>query len=511
VTRARVVVGLTLGFAAAVALAGPGGAQGSGGAPQAGQGTPRGGRAGRWSGDPLVKAWAVYDQYCVGCHGRDLEGAAAVSLVDGQWKFGGDDERIAETIRNGRPGTAMAAFKDVLNEPQLWQLVILIRQAEADSKTRPAAVVDPEGNVVKSEKQTFKLEVVARNLETPWGIAFLPDGRMLVTERPGRLRIVENGRMQPEPVAGTPKPWVVQDGGFLDVEVHPNYAQTGWIYLSYAEPGPNDTSTSPPRPATTSMTVILRGKLRDNRWVDEQVLFKGPPDLYRPENVHYGSRFLFDRQGKLLYSIGDRGQSAAAQDLGSPLGKVHRINDDGTVPSDNPFVGKAGAVPTIWTYGHRNPQGFSFDPVTGILWEAEHGPTGGDELNILEPGHNYGWPMISHGLEPGITQTTREGMEPPIVYWNPAIAPSGIHFYSGARYPHWRNDLFVTGLGGTALRRLEVKGRQVTHQEVVFDSYGRVRDVVTGPGGLLYVALQLPGQSLSASTPGLVVRLVPME
>ena len=187
---------------------------------------------------------------------------------------------------------------------------------------------------------------------------------------------------------------------------------------------------------------------------------------------------------------------------------MHRINDDGTVPSDNPFVGRAGAVPTIWTYGHRNPQGFSIDPVSGLLWESEHGPMGGDELNVLEAGHNYGWPVISHGLEPGITQTAHEGMEPPIVYWNPTIAPSGIHFYAGTRYPSWRNDLFVTGLGGTALRRLEVKGRQVMHQEVVFNRYGRVRDIVTGPDGLLYVALQLPGPRVSDSTPGVVVRLV---
>jgi glucose/arabinose dehydrogenase len=190
---------------------------------------------------------------------------------------------------------------------------------------------------------------------------------------------------------------------------------------------------------------------------------------------------------------------------------VHRVNDDGTVPSDNPFVGRTGVVSTIWTYGHRNPQGLSIDPATGLLWESEHGPMGGDELNLLEAGHNYGWPVVSHGLEPGITGTTHEGMDPPIVYWNPTIAPSGIHFYAGTRYPSWRNDLFVTGLGGTALRRLEVKGREVTHQEVLFNRYGRVRDVVTGPDGLLYVALQLPGAKLSASTPGMVVRLVPVE
>jgi aldose sugar dehydrogenase len=465
------------------------------------QSPPRDPRAGRGPGDPTVKAWATYDQYCVACHGRNLEGGAAGSLIDDTWKFGVDDAHVVETIREGRKGTAMVAFKDLLRERQIWELVLLIRREGAQAKEHPPTIVDPDGQVIRSEKQAFKLEVVARDLETPWGIAFLPDGRMLVTERPGRLRIVEEGRLLPEPVTGTPKPWAVQDGGFLDVEVHPSYAENGWIYLSYAAAGPND----------TSMTAIVRGRLRDHRWVDEQSVYRPPPELYGPQNYHYGSRFVFDRQGKLLYSIGDRGQPPAAQDLGSPLGKVHRVNDDGTVPSDNPFVGRAGAVPTIWTYGHRNPQGFAIDSVTGLLWESEHGPMGGDELNILEAGHNYGWPVISHGLEPGITQTAHEGMEAPIVYWNPTIAPSGIHFYTGTRYPQWRNDLFVTGLGGTALRRLEVKGRFVTHQEVVFNRYGRVRDVVTGPDGLLYVALQLPGVMLSSSTPGVVVRLLPID
>jgi glucose/arabinose dehydrogenase len=442
----------------------------------------------------------VYDQYCVACHGRNLDGGAASSLIDGARSFGGDDALIVKAIREGRHGTAMVGFKDVLSEEQIWQLVVLIRQEEAAAKGRPTTIVDPEGHVIRSQKQSFKLEVVARGLETPWAVAFLPDGRLLITERPGRLRIVEKGRLLPEPVAGTPKVWAVQDGGLLDVEVHPGYAKNGWIYLSFAIAGPND----------ASMTTIVRGKLKGNAWGDEQAVYKPAPELFGTSNIHYGSRFLFDRDGRLFYSIGDRGVPKAAQDLGSPLGKVHRVNDDGTIPSDNPFVGRADAVPTVWSYGHRNPQGFSIDPRTGLLWETEHGPTGGDELNLLDKGRNYGWPAISHGLEPGITQTAREGMEPPVVYWNPTIAPSGIHFYSGTRYPGWRNGLFVTALGGTALRRLEVKGRQVTHQEVVFDSYGRVRDVVTGPDGLLYVALQLPGARVSDSTPGVVVRLVPL-
>jgi glucose/arabinose dehydrogenase len=465
------------------------------------QAPPRDPRAGHAPDDPIAETFAVYDQHCVACHGRNLEGGAAGSLIDGVWKFGGEDAQIAETIRAGRKGTAMASFRPVLTEDQIWRLVLLIRQEEAAAREHPPTIVDPDGAVIRSEKQAFRIEVVARDLETPWGLAFLPDGRMLVTERPGRLRMVEKGRLLPDPVTGTPKVWAEQDGGLLDVEVHPGYAGNGWIYLSYARPGPHD----------TSMTAVVRGRIRESAWVDEQAIYTPAPDLFGTPNYHYGSRFLFDRGGKLLFSIGDRGQKDAAQDPARPLGKVHRVNDDGTVPADNPFASRAGAAPTVWSYGHRNPQGLAIDPVSGLLWESEHGPMGGDELNILEPGHNYGWPVISHGLEPGLIGTTHEGMEPPIVYWNPTIAPSGIHFYEGNRYPRWRNDLFVTGLGGTALRRLEVKGRQVTHQEIVFNRYGRVRDVVTGPDGLLYVALQLPGVKLSSSTPGAVVRLVPIE
>jgi len=482
-------VGLWTATAAALALA------------ASAQAPPRDPRAGRGPEDPIRKSWAAYDQHCVACHGRHLEGGAAGSLIDGVWKFGGDDAQIAETIREGRKGTAMASFKPVLTEEQIWRLVVLIRQEEAEAREHPPTIVDPDGAVIRSEKQAFRIEVVARDLETPWGLAFLPDGRLLITERPGRLRIVEKGRLLPAAVANTPTVWNEQDGGLLDVEVHPRYAENGWIYLSYAKPGPGE----------TSMTAIVRGCVRENRWVNEQEIYSPAPDLDGRPNHHYGSRLLFDRQGKLLFSIGDRGQKEAAQDLASPLGKVHRVNDDGTVPADNPFAGRAGAIPTIWTYGHRNPQGLSIDPASGLLWESEHGPMGGDEVNILGAGHNYGWPVISHGLEPGITGTAHEGMEPPIVYWNPTIAPSGIHFYEGTRYEKWRNDLFVTGLGGTALRRLEVKGRQVTHQEVLFNRYGRVRDVVTGPDGLLYVALQLPGVKLSSSTPGVIVRLLPVE
>lgn len=443
-------------------------------------------------------AATLYAQHCASCHGPKLEGGAASSLLDDVWKFGGDDASVTASIRDGRPGTAMLPFKDVLDDQQIRLLVFHIREQAGLAKGKPETKVDPHGAVIKSEKQTVRLEVVAKDLETPWGIAFLPDGRMVITERPGRVRILDKGRLSP-PVAGIPEVWHVQDGGLFDVEVHPDYARTGWLYLSYSEAGPEKTSN----------TVILRGKLRDNALVEQQVLFKGPPDSYTPHNFHYGSRFTFDRQGHLLYSIGDKGRVEDAQDLSKPAGKIHRVNDDGSVPKDNPFAGRAGALATIWSYGHRNPQGLAWD-AAGRLWATEHGPRGGDELNRIEAGRNYGWAIVSHGLQNGITKSEQAGMEAPVVHWTPSIAPAGIVFNTGKQYPGWTNNLFVTGLGGQQLRRLEIADDKVTHQEIVFNEYGRVRDVIQGPDGLLYVALSLPGARLTDTTPGAVVRLVPL-
>jgi glucose/arabinose dehydrogenase len=371
--------------------------------------------------------------------------------------------------------------------------------------------VDPDGDVVESEQQAFRIEVVVRDLWVPWALEFRPDGSMLISDREGQLWVVEDGKRRDEPVAGTPTPWTVQDGGFLDIALHPDYARNGWVYLAYAEPGPDNTSASERGPKNTSMTKIIRGRIRDNRWVDEEVLFQAPPELYDAKSMHYGSRLLFDGDGKLLYSIGDRGEKARAQDLSSPLGKVHRVNDDGTVPADNPFAGRDDALGTIWTFGHRNIQGLALDPRTGLLWASEHGPIGGDELNVLEAGHNYGWPVVSTGMEPGLEGTEKEGMDSPVRSWNPSIAPSAILFYEGDRYPAWKNDLFMANLGGRALRRFEVSGREVTHEEKVLDGYGRVRDVKTGPDGLLYVALERR-EGMEMTRPlGLVVRLVPVE
>jgi glucose/arabinose dehydrogenase len=496
-------------------------------APAAAPEPGRGGAGGRGGGrgNPSV---ALYTERCAACHGTDSAAGRAPNLFDDQWVKAKDDEGIARLIADGVPQTEMVPFKEQLTDQQIWQLVAYLKMAGANAKPRPTFVADGDGQEVKSEKQTFTIEVVGRDIETPWGLAFLPDGRLLVTERAGKLKILPKDKSGAViTVSGTPKPWVRQDAGYLDVEVHPQYAKNGWIYLAYSEPVPNYTpppegaapppaegrgGRGPQTPSIPSMTTIIRGKINaKNEWTDQQVLFRAPLDQFTTNNSHYGSRFTFDRQGHLFYTLGERGVMENAQDLSKPTGKIHRVNDDGSVPKDNPFVGKTGALPTIWSYGHRNPQGLAWDPVSGKLWESEHGPQGGDEINIIEAGKNYGWGVITMGVQNGITKRSEPGMEQPIVYYTPTIAPSGMVFYTGNRFPQWKNNLFVSALAGQQLRRLEISGDKVTAQEVLFNQFGRVHDVVQGPDGLLYVTFQLPGQVMSASTMGSVARLVPVK
>jgi len=525
----------------------PAGQQPAGQPPGGGRGGGRGNAGG-----------ALFTATCSGCHGTPELTGRAPYLFDQKWLDATTDDKIANTIRHGVPEKGMVGFTpEQVSDQQVFQLIAYIRTATANLKPKPVYVADPDGKVITSEKQTFKMEVLTRDVNTPFGLAFLPDGRLLITERNGTLRILDKNKLS-EPVNNTPKPHVQQDGGFLDVTVHPQYATNGWIYLSYSEiqpgyvapppPPPADPAAPPPAGATPpagntappaanagqppagggfggrgrggppqppSNTVIVRGKInKNNEWTDQQVIFRSPTDLYVSSGVHFGSRFAWDREGHLFFTLGERGTMQNAQDLKNGLGKVHRVNDDGSVPKDNPFVGTPGADGTIWSYGHRNPEGLAWEPGTGRLWESEHGPTGGDEINIIEKGHNYGWGVASKGMQGGITKTSEAGMDDPIVYYTPAIAPAGITFYSGTRYPGWKNSsLLVGALVGQQLRRLEISNENVVKQEVLFEQFGRVRDIVQGPDGYLYIALQSPtggqGVPLSAATPGMIVRLLP--
>ena len=436
----------------------------------------------------------LYTELCANCHGANMQGGQAQSLLDDVWRFGGDDASLAKSIREGHPEQGMPPMGGGLNDLEIRAMVIFIREsAEAFRRENTTFARPLPDATVPSERHAFRLETVAENLETPWSLAFLPDGRILITEKAGRLRVVENGRLLPDAVSGVPAVWAEGQGGLLDVGVHPEYAENGWIYLSFSDPGDNG----------SAMTAVVRGRLREGAFVDRETIYRAAPELYRRGPVHFGSRFVFDG-GYLFFSIGERGQQTDAQDLSRPNGKVHRIHDDGRVPADNPFAQRAGALPSIWSYGHRNPQGLARHPVTGELWDAEHGPRGGDELNLVRPGLNYGWPVITYGMNydgtPMTDRTAQAGMEQPVTYWVPSIAVCAIDFYAGDRFPEWKNNLFVGALAQQELRRLVIENGKVTHQEVLFKNIGRVRDVVAAPDGDIYVAFNDPGR---------VARLVP--
>ncbi|MEX0730653.1 MAG: PQQ-dependent sugar dehydrogenase [Aquisalimonadaceae bacterium] len=329
-----------------------------------------------------------------------------------------------------------------------------------------------------SENHRFRVDILTDDLAHPWGLAFLPDGRMLITERPGRLQLFDPESGDRTSVEGTPEVAAVSQGGLLDVVLHPNHADNGWIYLSYSAPGDGGNATT-----------VGRGRLRSDRLTDFEVLFTAAPRL--GGGRHFGSRLVFDNDGYLYISSGDRGERDRAQTLDNHQGKILRLTDEGRVPPDNPLVGDDDALPEIYSWGHRNPQGMILHPETGKIWVHEHGPRGGDEINIVRAGSNYGWPKVTHGREyhgPEIGPDGMQGMESPIHHWTPSIAPSGMAYYDGDAFPEWRGNVFVGALALTHLARLELDGKAVTHEERLLDDAGwRIRDVRRGPDGYLYV------------------------
>lgn len=346
----------------------------------------------------------------------------------------------------------------------------------------------------RSEQQDFRVATLAEGLDHPWGLAFLPDGGLLITERSGNLRLFRDGQLQGGAVPGTPDVQASGQGGLLDVALHPDFAENRLVYLSYAGRGEGGAGTE-----------VARARFDGRRLDGLQVIFRAQPKT--PGSAHYGSRLVFGADGKLYISLGDRrNYMAEAQNPGSHLGSVIRLNDDGSLPDDNPFVGQADARPEIFSYGHRNVQGMARHPQSGAVWAHEHGPRGGDEVNILKAGANYGWPSITYGIDYSgaviSDETAAPGMEQPVVYWDPSIAPSGMAFYDGDLFPQWRGDLFVGALAGRHLRRLELDGDEVTGQEVLLRDLGaRIRDVRSGPDGFLYL--------LTDSATGALLRLEP--
>lgn len=342
------------------------------------------------------------------------------------------------------------------------------------------------GRTFESEKLTYGVDTIATNLKNPWGIAFLPDGRMLVTERAGEVLIFENGQLLPESIT-IPDVYVQGQGGLLDITLHPDYDENGWIYLSYAKKGEGGGGT-----------VIARTKMEGNKFGPLEELFAAQP--LSESGVHFGSRIVFDGNGHMFFSSGERGTKENAQNLNNHLGKILRLHDDGKVPNDNPFVNTEGAKPEIWSYGHRNPQGLVYDKDTKRLWDVEHGPKGGDELNLVEKGKNYGWPTITYGINydgtPITDKTEQEGLEQPVTYWVPSIAPCGMTRVTSDKYEGWKNNFLIGALAHQHVARVEVNDGKYVGQEKLLDKVGRVRAVVEGPDGYIYVATEGPGMLL---------------
>lgn len=424
-----------------------------------------------------------YAKNCASCHGANLQGGSAPSMLDDLWNHGGDNESLARSIRDGIPDKGMPPWGQVMEDKDIRAMVIYLQEMRTKFKNGQITFPAPADSMtVQSELHAYRIDTWVGQLEEPYSLAFLPAGRAIVTEKKGNAYLIENGRRAADPIKGLPAIFTQGQGGLYDVVPHPQYATNGWLYFAFSDPA-----------GDASMTRIIRGKLRGNELVETQTIFQAKPEHYIEARVHWGGRIAFDRAGMLYFTIGERGQRDHAQELGRPNGKVHRLHDDGRVPADNPFVNQAGAVPSIWSYGHRNPQGLAFDPVTDALYDVEHGPRGGDELNLVGKGRNFGWPVITYGIEysgVGITDLThKEGMEQPVTYWVPSLAVCGINFYTGDLFPQWKNHLFLTSLAAEELRRLEIRDGQVVKQEILFKGLGRIRHIVNGPDGALYVML----------------------
>lgn len=443
---------------------------------------------------PLVTKQAAaenYGKYCSGCHGANLEKFAAKAWMDEE-----GSASAFRSIKFGIENIGMPAFRATFTNREIKELAVYVKQGiPADRESlQPALTAE---TFVTSEVQKFTVDTVVKGLNVPWGMAFLPNGDMLISERSGTLYRFSGGKIT-EPVTGLPEIMAIGQGGLLDVALHPDYPSNGWIYFSYSA-----LSSGGSRP--TGNTAIMRARLDGTVLIDREVIFTGEPATDR--NYHFGCKIAFDGKGHILFGIGDRGQHFDfPQKLDNHNGKIHRLNDDGSIPDDNPFVNTPGAMASVWSYGHRNPQGTSFDPLTGELWVSEHGPRGGDELNLIKPGVNYGWPVISYGINYDGTvltpDTEKAGLEQPVYQWTPSIGPCGMTFVTGDRYPNWKNNILLGSLPLKHLERVVLENNMVTHREELLKGIGRVRNVVMGPDGYIYFAIE---------TPGYILRLMPVE
>lgn len=426
----------------------------------------------------------LYAQYCASCHGEKME-----AFTDRKWKNGNNATAISYSIANGFADKGMPAFGQVLNKEQLESLAQYILKGIAQVDQFQKAADIPANGIYTSNEHRLQLQPYLSEINIPWGMAMLPDGQALITDKTGPLYLC-TPTGQKQIVTGTPMVLADGQGGLMDILLHPDFAKNSMVYLSYSLYRQNQGKVQ-------STSAVMRARLNGTQLKDTQTIFIASP--WSERRHHYGCRMVFDKKGFLYITVGDRGdQSSNPQSLSSHCGKVHRLNEDGTIPNDNPFVHRSTAIPSIYTYGHRNPQGIAVHPETGELWVNEHGPRGGDELNKLIPARNYGWPVISYGINYDGTVftnlTAKEGMEQPVVYWIPSIAPSSLIFVKGDKYPGWKNHALTSSLRFNYLHRNQLQGDKSEKEFLELKPSGRMRFVYEAPDGFLYIGLEQPGR-----------------
>lgn len=453
----------------------------------------------------------LYNDTCSKCHGVNGEGGGAgtKTLLTKDLFDQKNDRKFYDAIANGVSDMGMEAYKSTLKGPEIWALVVHIRELQAKALRAEFGSPKATDGVYPGKGHNYRIETVVetgQGLKTPWACDWLPDGRMIVTNRPGTVHMVENGKVGPA-FEGIPDTVEIGQGGMMDVAVHPEYAKNGWIYLAFTDPAKSGRGSG--------MTKIVRGKLKFGgsapQWTSQETIYENSQDTYNGSGVHFGSRIVFDGKGHIFFSIGERGSGNLAQDLTKPNGKIYRVNEDGTIPSDNPFADAAskakGYLPAIWSYGHRNPQGLTQD-LDGALWDTEHAPRGGDEVNRVVKAKNYGWPIISFGINYNDSAYALPWPGPgqdfamPVFRWLPSIGACGLDTIRGAAFPNWKNDLVAGGLSGANVDRLRIRNNQLVEREELVHGMGRVRDTVVGPDGSIYVVLNQPDK---------IIRLIPAK
>lgn len=441
----------------------------------------------------------IFTKHCETCHREQ-----SVAFYNKEWLFGNSYQEIYASINNGHPKLGMPPFETILSKNDIKNLTtFIINYNEQESNNEFLLKENTIPFIIHSKNQKFKLDTIVSSMDIliPWGLAFLPNNEILITSRAGSLYLF-NKNQKLTLVPGTPKVFKNIQGGLLDVVLHPDFNNNRIIYLSYTK-----------GEEKSSGVAVMRAKFMDGKLTEQKEIFNATPFL--DNEGEYGSRLLFGEDKKLYISIGDRSEGNVAQDLNNYLGKIHRINDDGSIPKDNPFINTTGSIPSIFAYGLRNPQGLALNPISHTIWSGEHGPRGGDEINLIQSAKNYGWPIVTHGLNYDGTiiskYTENKNYISPIKYWTPSIAPSGMDFVTGDIYPEWKGDLFVSSLKYKLIVRLKIENENVILEEDLLKGIGRIRNIRMGPDGYLYFTKEgLKDYKVRKGKPGILFRITPV-